>query len=145
MRGGVLLVVLSANLTCGCKALWRDREAVEYRPGTPPTAVLAERDATYRLCAHEPDETRPQVDVTKGERVGFRREPDGSLVAFAGTRTTTIPDVYHVWEYSSWPVTPWERVRESTIKRSEEVIGTVVAIPFVPFWLLWIATGHEMP
>src|SRR5207237_333350 len=70
MRRALLLALPLLSLLCGCKALWRDREAIEYRPGTPPTTVVADRDATYRLCADEPDPGRPSVDVTKGERVG---------------------------------------------------------------------------
>jgi hypothetical protein len=139
----LLLPLLS--LVCGCMGLRRDREAVEYRPGTPPTTVVAERDATYRLCADEPDPGRPWVDVTKGERVGFRRESDGSLVAIAGTRTTPVPDVRHVWISSSWPVTRWERFAESTVEGSKKVAGIVVAIPMLPFVFLWCVTGHELP
>jgi hypothetical protein len=135
-------LVLLLPIAFGCKSLWRETEAVGYQPGTLPTTVVADRDATYRLCADEPDVGRPTVDVTKGERVGFRREPDGSLVAVAGTQATPIPDVHHVWRCSSWPVTRWERFTDSTVRESKRVIGIIVWVPLV---FLWCVTGHELP
>jgi hypothetical protein len=142
MKHTLLLVLSLLSLVGGCKALSRDREAVEYRPGTLPTTVVADRDATYKLCADEPDPGRPVVDVTKGERVGFRREPDGSLVAVAGTRTTPVPDVRHVWISSSWPVTRRERFAESTSEGCKKAAQTVAGVIFFPAAVvLMVITG----
>jgi uncharacterized protein YceK len=138
----VLLALLILALLSGCRSLRDDREAVEYHPGRPATTVVADRDATYRLCAHVPDPGRPTVEVTNGEVVGFRREPDGSLVAIAGTQTTPVPDIYHVWVSSSWPVTRWERFADSTREGCKKATVTVVGVVCLPAAvLLMILTG----
>ena len=100
MNRAVLLALPLLSVACGCKALVRDAETVEYRRGAIPRSTAAKCDATYTLEVPEDKRTSYNpVDVATGEPVGFRREPDGSLVAFAGTHTYTIPDRHAVWSF----------------------------------------------
>jgi hypothetical protein len=131
-RRAVALLLPLLCLACGCKALVRDAETVEYRPGPTLSTTVASCDAEYTLSAPEKRETRLSVDVAKGERVGFQREPDGSLVAVAGKETMRIePGAHYVWLCTPKPVTALDRCAVKTRDKCEEVIGIMVLIPFL--------------
>jgi hypothetical protein len=134
-RLAALVALPLLTLLTGCKALTRDAESVEYRPGTAPTTVIADRDAEYRLYAPEKLEWRLPVDVAKGERVGFRYEPDGSLVAIAGKETTPIPDGQYVWLCTPKPVTWWDRAAVKSRDKCENAFYTALFVITAPFWL----------
>ncbi len=130
----------------GCKALVREGEAITYQPGTPPTTTVAKCDATYSLDAKHPDTNTKYgwgtFDVLKGATVGFRREPDGSLVAIAGEQIAPIPDERAAWHYTPTPVTRLDRFAVSTRDRCEHAAGLVVLTPLL---MLHIACGGEVP
>jgi hypothetical protein len=140
----ILLFVL-LSLLSGCRALVRDAEMVEYRPGAPPTTVVADCDAEYRLFAPEKHETRMPVDVAKGEAVGFRREPDGSLVAVAGKETTPIPEGRYVWQYTPKPATRLDRFAVTTRDKCENAFYTTLFVITAPFWLVECAKTGQWP
>ena len=93
MRYAVLLVLPLLCLIGGCQSLTQDAVAVEYRPGTNPTTIAGKCYATYTLHSIEPDvQFAPTtIELGKGAMVGFRREPDGSLVAIAGWQNDPDP------------------------------------------------------
>ncbi|MBX9581941.1 MAG: hypothetical protein K2X87_16675 [Gemmataceae bacterium] len=132
MHRAVPLAALLPALAGGCRALVRDAEAIAYRPGTPPTTTAAECDARYQLSA--PDELRYwlQVDVPAGAAVGFRREPDGSLLAVAGEHVQPIPDARYVWLCTPKPATRWDRFAVRTRDRCEEAVTDAKVVLFIP-------------
>lgn len=110
----VLPLLLSAG---GCKTLVRDDvDAVAYHPGVPPTTVVAPCDGVYRLydCARSKWASE-DVAVAKGETVGFRYEPNLSLVACAGDHVAPLPIGPHAWKRAT-AVTRWDR----TVGRARE-------------------------
>jgi hypothetical protein len=144
----VLLALPLLHLVGGCHSLARDIVAIEYQPGTAPTTIAAKCDAVYRLSAPEKREGRPGYQVAKGETVGFRREPDGSLVAVAAGHTLALEETRYVWvwEYTPKPTTPWERFLVKTRDRGEKAAETAVYVLFLPPFLIRQALfGPELP
>jgi hypothetical protein len=129
MRRAVVLALNLLPLLGGCRALVRDAETVEYRPGSAPTTMAATYDATYRLYVPEKLETGMGIEVTKGEAVGFRQEPDGSIIAVAGQETKPIPDGRCVWLCTPKPVTRWERFLVRTRDKCETAVMLVFLGP----------------
>ncbi len=145
-RRVVLLVLPLLSLMSGCKALVRDAEVVEYRSGTLPITTAAKCDATYTLEVPENKRTSYNpVDVAKGETVGFRREPDGSLIAFAGTHTYTIPDQHAMWCFVPAPVTRWDRFVVSTRDKCENAFSTTLLVITAPIWMAQCAKTGVWP
>ena len=144
----MLLLPLLALLG-GCKALTRDAEAVAYRPGTPPTTVVAERDATYTLDARNPNTNTKYgwdtIDLRKGATVGFRHEPDGSLVAIAGEQIIPIPDEDAAWKYTPIPVTRLDRLAVSTRDRCEKAAETTFCYAMLPLIIFNGCVTGEWP
>ncbi|MBN9118330.1 MAG: hypothetical protein J0I06_04070 [Planctomycetes bacterium] len=144
-RAAFLLLSLLSPLG-GCRALVREGEAIAYRPGTVPATATAKCDATYTLDAVNPNTNtkygRDTVDIPKGATVGFRREPDGSLVALAGEKVVTIPDEPAAWRYTPAPVTRWDRFSVAARDACESAATAVILMPFI----LWqVVTGGEVP
>jgi hypothetical protein len=136
-RRAVTILLPLLILLCGCKALSRDREAVEYRPGPTLSTTVADCDAEYSLNAPEKHQTRFPVDVAKGERVGFQHDPDGSLVAVAGKVTMRIePGEHYVWRCTPKPVTGLDRFAVKTRDKGENVAGGVALILLLPVFVL---------
>lgn len=130
----------------GCKALVRDPEVVEYRPGTPLATVASKCDAKYTL--EVPDDkwtSYNPVELSKGEVVGFRRESDGSLVAFAGTHTYTIPDQYAVWSFVPAPATRWERFAVGTNNKAKSAVESVTLWFLAPVIIINGCVTGEWP
>jgi hypothetical protein len=145
LRAAALLLPLLC-LACGCQSLARNVETVEYRPGPTLSTTVAECDAEYRLDAPEKCQMWMPVDVTKGERVGFRRDPDGSLVAIAGARTTPIPPGDHyVWLCTPKPVTAWDRFAAKTRDTCEKAVDTTVNYLLLPLIIYNGCTTGEWP
>jgi len=107
--------------------------------------TVAKEDAEYRLSADK--QTWIQTDVTKGREVGFRREPDGSVVAFAGEQTWQVKDSNgrHVWLCTPKPVTEWDHFLVRTRDKSENAFYTTAFILAIPFWVPHCAATGEWP
>ncbi|QJW93495.1 hypothetical protein FTUN_1001 [Frigoriglobus tundricola] len=143
-------VLLTLPLVClvgGCQALTREAVAVEYRPGASPTAIEAQCAATYTLHSIKPDsQLNPTtIELEKGATVGFRREPDGSLVAIAGWQTSPIAESQHVWRYTPVPVTRWDRFVVGTRHTCEKAAEAATMAIVLPLLVLHIMTGGEPP
>lgn len=146
-RGLLIAMVLPlVALLGGCKALVRDGETVEYRRGTLPSTTAARCDATYTLEVPAAERTSYNpVDVAMGELVGFRRESDGSLVAFAGAHTYTIPDQNAVWSFVPAPVTRWDRFAVGAANKAKNAVEAVTTLFLVPFIIYNGCTTGEWP
>ncbi len=83
---------------------------VEYRAGLTPVTRPVKCPATYVLCAEQPDSSPiAEHHLTKGERVGFRREDDGSVSAVAPGYTIPLPPGVYRWEVMRASVPLWHQ------------------------------------
>jgi hypothetical protein len=91
---------------------------VEYRPGQPATTQPVTCEANYVLVARDaagPPGPFGEHHLRKGERVGFRCEPDGSVTAIAPGYTIALPSGSYAWEVvpSSVPSLRDRQVRDA--------------------------------
>jgi hypothetical protein len=132
----VLLALGPLALSVGCRALDRDVLAVEHAPDADPVATVAGRAAAYQLVCDGGAAYPVAVDVPEGAAVGFRRDPDGLVVAFAGEHTTALPEGHYVWRYTPAPANGWERFAVGTRDRCENaakaVAGSVLCVTVLP-------------
>ena len=147
VRYVVLLVLPGLSLFCGCHALTRNAEGVDYRPGGPTITTVATFDASYSLAAPDAFKSWIQTDVPQGSLVGFRQEPDGAVVAFAGELTWPVDDAAgrHVWLCTPKPTNEWERFLVRTRDRSEEAFYKTVMILTAPIWITQCSITGEWP
>ena len=101
-RRTLLALALVSTLT-GCVAAPPTGAFVECRDGQAATTRAVKCEADYRLVATAaPGGAVPgpfgDHHVTKGGRIGFRREADGSLVAVAPGYTLALPPGAYSWE-----------------------------------------------
>jgi hypothetical protein len=63
---------------------------VKYEKGHDAITTTAPRDGTYSLYAS--DDVTPMVKypLSKGDKIGFESNPDGTVTAVAGSNTQTI-------------------------------------------------------
>lgn len=142
-----LLSLPALSLLCGCQALTRGAEAIDYRPGEPPATMVAKVDGTYSLYAPNAYTSWAATDVTLGSAVGFRQEPNGTITAFAGEQTWPIDasDGRHVWLYTPKPATEWDRFLVNTRDKTESAVGTMLLFLTAPILELACAvTGQYL-
>lgn len=109
----VFPLALLAALT-GCAGAPRSGPLVEYREGITPITRPVPRTASYVL--HDGTDALAHLNADRGTRVGFRREPDGSVTAVGpdGFAQPLAPGAY-TWTLIPGSVreVPWrERARE---------------------------------
>ena len=127
---------------------------VEHRPGDAPKASPVPYAAKYVLGTV--NETGAGVvplqrcDIQDQFQVGFIREPDGTLVAYAGGRKFPLPEGHYVWQ-----IAPESRKTRGEVARdnADRVLGTVLtvlgyvaaAVLYVPASMLGATTngGHN--
>jgi hypothetical protein len=109
--------------------------------------TVAKEDAEYHLSAPDKQTSWIQTDVTKGSDVGFRQEPDGSVVAFASEQTWRVEDSNgrHVWLCTPKPVTGWDKFLVRSRDKSENAFYTTVMILTAPFWIPRCAATGQWP
>ncbi|QJW93496.1 hypothetical protein [Frigoriglobus tundricola] len=125
------LALLSA-LT-GCVASPPKGPLVEYREGQAPITRRVKCEANYVLLTKDAAAARGQIaehHIMKGERVGFRREPDGTVTAIAPGYKLALPPGAYAWEVVRASVPPWRErfwceVRDRGIE-AERVTGAVL-------------------
>ena len=105
-RRPTLALALVSALT-GCVSAPPDGPLVEFRDGLTPVTRPVECEGTYSLVAV--GSSRPVVEhrAVKGERLGFRREPDGSVVAVAPGYTFPLDPGAYVWAVTPGSVKPY--------------------------------------
>jgi hypothetical protein len=104
---------------------------VEYRPETTPATTRAvTREATYTLRATDDlGEPLAEHHVVRGERIGFRREPDGSVVAVAPGRTLALGPGAYTWSAVPGTAPSWvERVTGARAPLRAVAEGTAGAV-----------------
>ena len=131
-RRPILALALLSALT-GCVAAPPNGPLVEYHAGLTPITRPVKCPATYVLTAA--DQYRGPVPlaehhVAKGERIGFRREDDGSLVAVAPGYTLPLPPGAYTWEVVRESVPPlrermWCETRERGIVAGKSTLAVV--------------------
>jgi hypothetical protein len=88
-------------LVCGCRSVHLG-VLVEHRPGDAPKACPVPYAATYLLQAVDDSGTEAtllqRADMQHKFQVGFIREADGQLVAYAGGRKFPLPEGRYVWQ-----------------------------------------------
>lgn len=107
---------------------------VEYRADRAPDTRKVTCEATYELVAQDPAKPEPIVrhHAVRGERLGFRREADGSATAVAPGYTFPLPPGAYSWEVvqSSVPSARerfWCEAREHSL-RAAKVTGIVALV-----------------
>jgi hypothetical protein len=147
VRPTVLLALPWLSLLCGCHALIRDAEVIDYRPGGTAATTVAKFDASYRLSAPGVRRSWIETDVLQGNAVGFRQERDGTVVAFAGEQTWRVEasDGRHVWLCTPRPVTAWDQFLVRTRDTSENTFSKAVMILTAPFWITQCAVTGVWP
>ncbi len=100
MRRPLLALALVSAVT-GCVSPPPSGPFVEYRDGLAPTTRKVTCEANYQLVATDapaPPGPFGEHHLRKGERVGFRREIDGSLTAVAPGYTLPLPPGAYSWQ-----------------------------------------------
>jgi hypothetical protein len=84
--------VLLGLAIAGCTTLQGGKTIVKYEGGTVQGPIQAKAPATgtYGLFALTDVQPIVRINVNVGEELGFRKNPDGQLVAFAGDRTFPV-------------------------------------------------------
>jgi hypothetical protein len=146
VRQAILLALPWLSLLCGCHALTRDAEVIDYRPGGTPATTVAKADASYHLSAPEANTRWIQTDVLQGSAVGFRQEPDGTLTAFAGEQSWRIDaSDGHVWLCTPKPVTAWDRFLVRTRDTCESALYPTLLTLTAPIWVVHCALTGQWP
>ncbi|QJW93498.1 hypothetical protein [Frigoriglobus tundricola] len=128
---------------------------VVHRPGDAPKAGPVPYAATYVLGAvNETDASVASLQrcaIQEQFQVGFIREPDGTLVAYAGGRKFPLPEGHYVWQIA--PESQKSRGEVALVDASR-VLGAVgaalgyigAAAAYVGFMMLGAAAksgGHN--
>lgn len=130
MRPTLAFALVSALI--GCASGPRPPHA-EFRDGITPIAPPAPYSASYLL--HAGGTTVEVRQVPKGERLGFAREKDGSVVAVAPDFRLALTQPAYAWEVVSETVPSRgarirERLRES-VRSVGGILGTVAFVGVV--------------
>jgi hypothetical protein len=117
-----------------------DREiAIDYCPGTQPTTQKAPYDAVYTLHLIDTEGQKgPALDratIEQDYHVGFVRQPDGTLTAYAGGRTIPLDEGSYLWEMTA--ESPGkrrglltERTRDTVVEKSLAAAEFLLWLPF---------------
>jgi hypothetical protein len=118
----------------GCVSSPPDGPLVEYRPGQPAATQKVTCEANYTLVARDGAGAGGpfgEHHLKKGERVGFRCEPDGSVTALAPGYTIALPSGAYAWEVVPKSVPPlaerqWRETRAHLL-----TVGKVAGVALV--------------
>jgi hypothetical protein len=100
MRQKVLLAIAVLIPVFGCenpfvhKSYWKEQlPPAQSHPDVTPSVTTVPETATYCLKSFDQLDSIPIANVRlhRGEKVGFRRESDNTLVAIAGKQTFSVP------------------------------------------------------
>jgi hypothetical protein len=108
LRRPILALALVSALT-GCVAGPPPGPFVEYNPDLAPTTRRVTCPAVYILRHADRTDSEPLAvhRVAKGERIGFRREADFSVIAVAPGYTLALPPGAYVWDVDRTSLAPW--------------------------------------
>jgi hypothetical protein len=104
----VAQVLALVSVLTGCVGSPPRSPFVEYREGLPPAVRRVTCEATYTLyLADRPSAVITEHHITRGERIGFRREEDGSVAAVAPGQIILLPPGAYTWGVLPGSVPPW--------------------------------------
>ena len=147
MRRAVLLALAVLTVLGGCSHPRRPGVLASYTPGQKPTSAKAPYDATVELYARDEAQASgplTSTGVTGGTRVGFRREADGSVVAFVGERPVPLQDGRFEWVIvaSSWP--RWWARRADNAGRAAEAAGNALVFTGIGLGIAALVAAYAM-
>jgi hypothetical protein len=105
-RRSITALALVSALT-GCVAAPPKGPLVEYRDGITPVTRPVKCEATYALRSADRPDPLTAHHVERGERLGFRREADGSVTAVAPGHLLPLAPGAYTWEVVPGSVAPW--------------------------------------
>ena len=79
-----------------------------YRPGEPGRLFKVKEEGQYNLYAAHDKVPVVCPLLLKGERIGFMRNNDGSVVAIAGSNEWALPKRRYTWVRFGWGFPPGE-------------------------------------
>jgi hypothetical protein len=125
-----LLALALVSALTGCVAAPPAGPLVEYRDGLTPITRPVKCPATYVLRADPPGAVPlAEHHVAEGERIGFRREEDGSVSAVAPGYTIALAPGAYSWVVVRGSVPSWrERFWCETRKRADAAGRTTVLV-----------------
>jgi hypothetical protein len=149
-RRSVLGLALLSALT-GCVVHPPKGAFVEYRDGLTPVTCPVKCEATYALRSTDHPEAQPLTahHVEPGERLGFRREADGSVSAVAPGHVLPLAPGAYRWEVVPGTVPSW-RKRLTTevspqIPAALFLAGVTAACLALLFWWAKSGSGDDDP
>jgi hypothetical protein len=147
MRGLLLLSLTVLTAFSGCTHPSCPGVLACYVPGQKLMSKKVPYDATVELYAcDQPDAVGPltSTGVTGGTRLGFRRGPDGAVVAFVGERPVPIPDGRCEWVIvaSSWP--RWLSRRADDAERAAQAAGQVLVLTGIGLGILGFTAAYAL-
>jgi hypothetical protein len=131
MRRALLLGLALITATSGCANPRKPHVVAAYGPGRELSSKLILCDSIVELHAREHATGVGPITATgviSGTRVGFRAQPDGSVVAFVGERTVPIPNGRCEWMVveTCWP--RWWSRRGDDAERAAEAAAEALKV-----------------
>jgi hypothetical protein len=131
-RALLLFIVGISMLVGGCMSYPKDL-SIEYRPGQKTKTFEAPYEATYVLVAIDERQGSVEIQRTAIEeryQLGFVREPDGVLVAYAGGMKTPLAEGRYLWRITPETKLSKSQLAQRAARRGFEGVGNVL------FWYL---------
>jgi hypothetical protein len=147
MRRFTLLCLALLTALGGCANPHSQGVVAAYRPGQKPTSTPIRYAATVELYARDqPQSTGPLTStaVTGGTAVGFRAEPNGSVVAVVGERPIPIPDGRCEWVIVPGSGPTWWGRRKADGKQAATSVGTALGMTAVVLGALGLGAAYAM-
>ena len=92
MKAAALLALLPAIMGCSPR--------MEYQPGGSVRVFRAPQTGIYQLCLRGKTPTAViDTVLLKGDTLGFRRDPQGRLLAVAADQTQSVPERQYRWRF----------------------------------------------
>jgi hypothetical protein len=131
MRRALLLVLALLIAAGGCANPRNPGLVVAHETGRKPSSKMILTDSIVELHAREqPTGNGPitSTGVISGTRIGFRANPDGSVVAFVGDRIVPIPEGRCEWVMveTCWP--RWWSRRADDAERAAKATAEALTV-----------------
>ncbi len=139
MFRSVALALAFVSTLTGCVAAPPKGPLVEYRDGVRAVTRRVKCEANYELVTEDATSVSGQIaehHILKGECVGFRREPDGTVMAIAPGYSLPLPPGSYAWEVvrslvPSWRERLWSETRGRALEAERATGATIVVVSIV--------------
>jgi hypothetical protein len=129
-RSALALALISAMTGCSARPVG---PFVEYHEGLEPVTREVTREATYALHSTD-DPSAPLVEhhLARGERIGFRCEPDGAVSAVGPGCVLALAPGAYCWDVvrgteQTWRERVWHDARDPLRAAGAGAVGLVEA------------------